>query len=92
MNVATFMSLVWVLFGSNCDYYNSLCQIHKTLELKEVYALKSKFSPENCCRIMWAILNDGHAFFNDVKTTMDFTGLEMSFPQSYLINILNNVW
>ena len=24
MNIATFMSLVWVLFGSNCDYYKSL--------------------------------------------------------------------
>jgi hypothetical protein len=41
MNVAIFMSLVWVLFGSNCNYYKSLRQIHKTLKLKEVYALKS---------------------------------------------------
>jgi hypothetical protein len=29
MNVATFMSLVWALFGSNCNYYKSLHQIHK---------------------------------------------------------------
>ncbi len=91
MNVGTFMSLVWVLLGSNCDYYKSLRQIHKTLKLKEVYALKLKFSPENCRRITWAILDDGRAFFNEVKTTMDFTGPEMSFPQSYLIDILNNV-
>jgi hypothetical protein len=44
MNVATLMSLVWVLFGSNCNYYKSLRQIHKTLKLKEVYMLKLKFS------------------------------------------------
>jgi hypothetical protein len=92
MNVTTFMSLVWVLFGSNCNYYKSLCQIHMTLELKEVYALKSKFSPKNCRRITWAILDNGHEFFDDVKTTMDFTGPEMLFPQSYLIGILNNDW
>jgi hypothetical protein len=91
MNIATFMSLVWVLFGSNCDYYESLYQIHKTLELKEVYALKSKFSPKNCRRITWSILDNGHAFFDDIKTTIHFTGPEMSFPQSYLIDILNNV-
>ncbi len=90
MTAATFMSLVWVLFGSNCDYYKSLHQIHKTLKLKEVYALKLKFSPKNRCRITWAILDNGPAFFDEIKTTMDY--LEMLFPQFYLINILNNVW
>ncbi len=92
MNVRTFMSLVWVLFGANCDYYKSLRQIHKTLELKEVYALKDKFSPENRHCITWAILDDGRAFFNNLKTMVDFTGPEMTFPQSFLINTLNSVW
>jgi hypothetical protein len=91
-NIATFMSLVWVLFGSDCDYYKSLHQIFKTLELKEVYTLKASFSLENCCRITWAILDNGRAFFNNAKTMIDFTGLEMTFPQLYLIDILNNVW
>ncbi len=77
--------------GANCDYNKSLRQIHKTLELKEVYALKDKFSPENCRRITWAILDDGRAFFDDVKTTIDFTVPEMTFPQSFLIDILNSV-
>ena len=92
MNIATFMSLVWVLFGSNCDYYKSLQQIYKTLKLKEVYVLKAKLTPEHCRRITWAILDDGRTFFDDTKTTIDFTGPDMSFPQSYLIDILNNVW
>jgi hypothetical protein len=91
MNIATFMSLVWVLFGSECDYYKCLRQIYKTLELKEVYALKANFTPEHCRRITWAILDNDCAFFDDVKTTIDFTGPDMSFPQSYLIDILNNV-
>ena len=42
MNIATFMSLVWVLFGSECDYYKSLQQVYKTLKLKEVYVLLPK--------------------------------------------------
>jgi hypothetical protein len=91
MNIATFMSLVWVLFGSNCNFYKSLHQIFKTLKLKEVYALKASFTPKNCRRITWAILDDGRAFFDNVKTTINFTSPEMSFPQSYLMDILNKV-
>ena len=91
MNIATFMFLVWVLFGSECDYYKSLQQIVKTLELTEVYALKIKFTPKNCRRITWAILDNGRAFFDDVKTTIDFSAPDMSFPQLYPIDILINV-
>jgi hypothetical protein len=91
MNITTFVSLVWVFFGSQCDYYKSLHQIFKTLELKEVYELKASFTAENCRRITWAILDNGRAFFDDAKTTIDFTRPDMTFPQSYLINILNNV-
>jgi hypothetical protein len=91
MNKSTFMALVWVLFGLQCNHYKSLRQIYKTLELKEVCALKASFTAENCCRITWAILDDGRAFFNNVKTTMDFTGQDITFPQLYLINILNNI-
>ncbi len=92
MNIAMFMSLVWVLLGSQCDYYKSLHQILNTLKLKEVYVLKASFTAKNCRCITWAILDNGRAFFDDVKTMIDFTGPDMTFPQSYLINILNNVW
>jgi hypothetical protein len=33
-NIATFMVLVWVLFGSECDYYKGLRNVYATLELK----------------------------------------------------------
>ena len=92
INITTFMSLVWVLFGSECNYYKGLRNVYATLELKEVMAQKSSFTPEHCRRITWAILDDGRAHFDDVKTTLDFQGPEEpAFPQSYLINILRNV-
>jgi hypothetical protein len=74
VNVSMFMSLVWVLFGSECDYYKGLQNVYATLELKEVMALKSSFTVEHCCRITWAILDNGQAYFYDVKTTLDFGG------------------
>ena len=53
--------------------------------------MKAKFTPEQCQCISWAILDDGHTFFDNIKTTIDFTGPDMSFPQSYLIDILDNI-
>ncbi len=64
------MSLVWVLFGSESDYYKGLRNVYATLELKEVMALKSSFTAEHCRRITWAILDNGWAYFDDVKTTL----------------------
>jgi hypothetical protein len=61
------------------------------LKLKEIYALKASFTAENCRRITWAILDDGRMFLDDVKTTINFMGQDITFPQSYLINILNNI-
>jgi hypothetical protein len=91
-NVATFMALVWVLFGSECDYYKGLRNVYATLELKEVMAQKSAFTAEHCRRITWAIIDDGRAHFDNVKTTLDFRGPnEPAWPQSFLVDILRNV-
>jgi hypothetical protein len=47
---------------------------------------------EHCCRITWAILDDGQAHFDDIKTTLDFKGPDKPvFPQSFLIDILCKV-
>jgi hypothetical protein len=91
VNIATFMSLVWVLFGLEYNYYMGLLNVYATFELKEVMALKSNFTVEHCHRITWAILNDGRAYFDDVKTTLDFQGPDPpTIPHLYLIDILQN--
>ncbi len=85
------MSLVWVLFRSECHYYKGLCNIYGVLNLKEVMAQKQAFTAKHCCRIMWAIIDDGCTYFDDVKTALDFRGPDKPvLPQSYLIDILNN--
>jgi hypothetical protein len=86
------MSLVWVLFGLECNYYKGLHNIYGVLNLKEMMAQKQAFTAEHCQRIMWAIIDDGHAYFNAVKTTLDFRRPDKPvFPQSYLIDTLKNV-
>ena len=86
------MTLVWVLFGSKCNYYKGLCNVYATFEMKEVMAQKNSFTAEHCRRITWVIIDDGQAHFDDVKTTLNFQGPEEpAFPQSYLLGILRNV-
>jgi hypothetical protein len=67
INMATFMSLAWVLFGSECHYYKGLCNTYGVLNLKEVMAQKQAFLAEHCHRIMWAIINNGRAYFKNIE-------------------------
>ena len=86
------MGLVWVLFGSNCDYYKGLRHIYATMDLREVMAIKAHFTAEHCRQITWAIIDDGRSYFDNVKTTLDFGNrASVVFPQSFLVDIIRNV-
>ena len=49
--IATYMALLWVLFGDRCDYFINLNKIHAVMDLPEVQQLRQKFSAEICRRI-----------------------------------------
>ncbi len=86
------MSLIWVLFGSNCDYYKGLRNIYTMMDLRDVMAIKAHFTAEHCHRITWAIIDDGRSYFDNVKTMLDFTTrTAVAFPQSFLVDIIRNV-
>jgi len=61
-NIVTYKALLWVLFGDRCDYFINLNKIHDMMDLPEVQQLCQKFSPEICCRISWAIIDDGRSY------------------------------
>ena len=42
-NIATYMALLWVLFGDRCDYFINLNKIHAVMDLPEVQQLRQKF-------------------------------------------------
>jgi hypothetical protein len=91
-NIAMFMGLIWVLFGSDCDYYKGLRNVYATMDLRDVMAIKSHVTAEQCRRITWVIIDDGRSYFDNVKTTLDFSlGSGVVFPQSYLVDIIKNV-
>ncbi len=57
-NIATFMGLVWILFGSNCDYYKGLRNVYATMDLRDFMAIKLHFTAKHCRRITWAIIDE----------------------------------
>jgi len=80
------------LFGDKCDYFCNVLKIYKILEMPEVVQLRSKFSPEICRRITWAIIDDGRSFFNTVITPQEFSTPGMIvFPMSFLHSILESI-
>ena len=86
------MGLVWVLFGSNCDCLKGLQNVDATMDLRDIMAIKSHFTMEHCRHITWAIIDDGRSYFDNVKTTLDFsTGASIAFPQLFLVDVIRNV-
>ena len=62
------------------------------MNLWDAMAIKSHFTAEHCRRITWAIIDDGRSHFDNVKTTLDFsTGASIAFPQSFRVDIIQNV-
>ena len=62
------------------------------MDLRDVMAIQAHYTAEHCRRITWAIIDDGQSYFDNVKTTLDFTaGTPIAFPQSFLVDIIRNV-
>ena len=59
LSVNTFCTLIWTLFGEECDYDKGMLEIAETLDLQEVHIIREPFTPDVCRRITWAILMDG---------------------------------
>jgi hypothetical protein len=83
--IGTFCALLWALFGLGCDYYHELKKIHKSLGSKDVAAIREAFTVDKCRHIIWAIIDDGRAFFRQKMTVGDFSDPDgFTFPTSLL--------
>ncbi|KAL3771739.1 hypothetical protein ACHAWU_010050 [Discostella pseudostelligera] len=74
--IGTYCGLLYTLFGSGCDYYHELRKIHAALLAREVAAIREAFTVDKCRRIIWAIIDDGRAFFRQKMAEADFSDPE----------------
>jgi hypothetical protein len=92
LSVNTFCALVWTLFGDECDYYKGLFEVCETLDLQEVHIIRKLFTADVCRRITWAMLSDGHSFFNTVLLEAQFhRGEQFKWPTSLIYKITDDV-
>ena len=92
-NIVIYMAFLWVLFGDRHDYFTNINKIHPIMDLPKMQELCQKFSAEICRWVSWAIIDNGRLFFNTVLTQQDFDGHgALSFPQSFLAGVLENVF
>jgi hypothetical protein len=92
LNIATYLSLLWALFGETCHLYQKLPQVYNLLHLPAVLAAKHVFMPLLCRQIMWAIYEDSQNFFARCLHPDELVvGKPISFPVSLLEDILSNV-
>jgi hypothetical protein len=92
LSINTFCALIWTLFGDKCDYYKGLLEVCKTLDQQEVHIIRDSFTADVCRRITWAILSNGHSFFNTVLVELQFwRGKHFKWPTSLIHKITDNV-
>lgn len=90
--IGTFCCLLYTLFGSHCDYYHELRKIHTALGARDVAAIRGAFTVDKCRRIIWAIIDDGRAFFRQKMSEADFSDPDRyTFPTSLLSAIYDPV-
>ncbi len=92
LNICTFCTFLWMLFGDGCNYYVEVMKVLRILELEDAYAMCNAYTPEVCCRIIWVILHEGRRFFDKKFLSMAFTlGRAVEYPIC-LLNILDKVY
>eukprot|EP00956_Cyclotella_meneghiniana_P029725 scaffold72932_cov84-Cyclotella_meneghiniana.AAC.2 len=92
LNVATFSSLLRVLYGPNCDLFKQVWVIQQTLDMDTVFARKEAFKPQKCKEITWVIYEECRAFFRVLKIPAEFLSKEpVVFPEAGLQDVLSKI-
>lgn len=89
LNIATYLSLLWALFGETSHLYQKVYQVYNMQCLPAVMAAKHAYTSLLCRQITWLIYDDLRNFFSKHLHPNDFaTGRLVTFPLSLLNNIM----
>ncbi len=91
LNIDTYMTLIWVLFGDRCDLYTQLNQISRMMSSAHVMMLRNSYTTEHCTRLAWAIIDESRFFYNQILTADDFRSGGYQFPTIFLTNMLDDI-
>ena len=88
--LGTYCALLHTLFGSRCQLWAHCMALLGVLNSDVVAEKQHAFTPMFCRQAIWAIIEDGRAYFSKQLTVDDFLGIhpdDIDFPESTLIEL-----
>jgi hypothetical protein len=88
LNIGSYCSLLWSLYGNHCDYYKELLKLYRILDREECFTIWEAYTKKVCARITWAVMDDGRSFFgqnpvaSDLAPGHNFISLHLSLKAS----------
>jgi hypothetical protein len=92
--IGTYCALLHTLFGPRCVFYKHCFILWNTMHSDVVYKHRTLFTELFCCKIVWAVLEEGRAYFSQRLSPDDFAAShpdDIVFPRSMLILLENNI-
>lgn len=90
-NLITFTGIVYVLYGTKCDYYKCLLQLSKIILMERVVKHRNKFTAKLCKEITWRVIDEGRDFFSSRYGPEDFRDGPPEFKECMLHMIYDKV-
>lgn len=92
--LGTYCALLHTLFGHRCAFYKQCLQLWETMEPDFVYERRHFFSPLYCRQLVWAIIEEGRAYFSKRLSPDNFVGIDpydIRYPRSTLSELCGMV-
>lgn len=88
--IGTYCALLHTLFGSKCQFWIHCMALLGVLNSDVVSEKQHAFTPLFCRQVIWAIVEDGRAYFSKQLTVDDFLGVhpdDIAYPESTLVEL-----
>ena len=88
--LGTYCALLHTLFGPKCAFFKHCLALWETMESEYVYERRQFFSPLLCHQMVWAIIEEGRAYFAQRMSPDDFIGVnhyDIVYPKSGVIKL-----
>ena len=85
--LGTYCALLHTLFGPRCMFFRHAYMLWETMNSDYVLERRHHFTPLFCRQIVWAIVEEGRAYFSSRMSPDDFTGkhpYDIKYPVSNL--------
>jgi hypothetical protein len=92
--VGTYCALLHTFFGKKCPYFKHCYQLWEPMDSDFVYERRLFFTPLYCRQLVWAIIEEGRAYFSSRMSPNDFMNVDpynIVYPRRSLVDLIGYV-